>query len=159
MLEKMPRPKENQATERLIVGTCAAILLFICIWISAFPYFRPFFTLILSLVVGGALFEYYKIAKAKGFFPLETIGIVCSVLYVVAVFLSTQSKALNFLPDMMLLFTGLIVFTNYFVKDQNPLANTAITFFGVTNPASIASPYTSGFRVLPGWRHARAPFT
>lgn len=126
MLENMSHSKQ-----RLIVGTLAAIFLFICIWLSAFPYFRPFFTLILSAVVGGAVFEYYKIAKGKGFLPLETIGITCSVLYVVAVFLSTQSKALNFMPEMILVLTGLIIFTNYLVKDQNPLANAAITFFGL----------------------------
>ncbi|HRD55861.1 MAG TPA: CDP-archaeol synthase, partial [Parachlamydiaceae bacterium] len=73
----------------------------------------------------------YKIAKGKGFLPLETIGIVCSVLYVVAVFLSTQSKTFDFLPEMMLVFTGLLIFTNYFVKDHNPLVNAAITFFAI----------------------------
>jgi phosphatidate cytidylyltransferase len=125
MLDQMSHFKQ-----RLLVGGIATIILFICIWLSPYPYFRPFFTLILSFIVGGAVFEYYKIAKGKGFLPLDTIGIICSMAYVFAVFLSTQSKAMEFLPEMMLVTTGLLIFTNYFVKGPSPFVNSAITFFG-----------------------------
>lgn len=126
MLEEFSHSKQ-----RLIVGGIATFILFICIFLSSYPYFRPFFTLILSFIVGGAVFEYYKIAKGKGFIPLDTIGIICSFAYIFAVFLSTQVQALNFLPEMILLLTGLVIFTNYIVKGPNPLANSAITFFAI----------------------------
>ena len=117
--------------QRLLVGSIATVILLTFIWLSPYPYFRPFFALILSFIVGGAVYEYYKIAKAKGFQPLDTIGIICSVAYVFAVFLSTQSKAMLFLPEMMLVLTGLVIFTNYFVTGPSPFANTAITFFAI----------------------------
>ena len=126
MLDQMSHFKQ-----RLLVGGIATVILFICIWLSPYPYFRPFFTLILSFIIGGAVFEYYKIAKAKGFLPLDTIGIICSVAYVFAVFLSTQSKAMQFLPEIILVLSGLFIFTNYFVQGPSPFANSAITFFAI----------------------------
>lgn len=126
MLTKMSHFKE-----RLLFGSIATAILLIFIWLSPYPYFRPFFALILSFVVGTAVFEYYKIAKTKGFLPLDTIGIISSISYVFAVFLSTQSKAMNFLPELILVLTGLVIFTNYFVTGINPFANIAITFFPI----------------------------
>lgn len=126
MLEHMSHSKQ-----RLLVGSISAVVLFLCIWLSAFPYFRPFFALILSGVVAGALFEYYKIAKTKDYAPLDTIGIISGMAYVLAVFLSTQSKSMEVLPDITLVLSGLAIFTNYFVRGPNPFVNTAITFFGI----------------------------
>ena len=126
MLEKMSHSKQ-----RLFVGGIATIILFLFIGLSSYPYFRPFFALTLSGVVGGAIYEYYKIARNKGFLPLDTIGIICGIAYVLAVFLSTQSKAMEVLPSIALVLTGLVVFTNYFVRGENLFVNTAITFFAI----------------------------
>lgn len=121
----------TQFKQRLLVGSFLAILLFICIYLSPNPYFRPFFALILASIVSLAVFEYYKIAKAKGFLPLERLGVLTAFCYVLAVFLTTQSETMNFLPETVLVLGGLFMFTNYFVIGLNPLVNTAITFFAI----------------------------
>lgn len=115
--------------QRLLVGSFVTLIFVIFIALSPYPYFRPFFALILSLIVGGAVFEYYKIAKAKGFLPLDTIGIIGAFSYVFAVFLSTQSNGMSFVPSLILILIGLSIFTNYFVTGPNPFGNIAVTFF------------------------------
>jgi len=117
--------------QRLVVGGIATVIVLIFIWLSPYQYFRPFYTLITAGIIGSAVWEYYQIAKNKGFQPLETIGIVSVVAYVFAVFLTTQNHALRFLPEIILWLTLLVIFMNYFVCGPHPFVNTAVTLFAI----------------------------
>lgn len=123
--------KMTHTQQRLVVGGIATAIVLIFIWLSPYQYFKPFYTLVTAAIVGGAVWEYYQIAKNKGFQPLETIGIVSTVAYLFAVFLTTESHDLRFLPEIILWLTLLMIFINYFVNGPNPFVNTAVTLFAI----------------------------
>lgn len=124
MLEKMSHFKQ-----RLIVGGLTAILFLVTIYLSPFPFFRPLFALICSVIIGAAVWEYYQIAKNKGFQPLDTLGIIFSIAYVLAIFLQTQTPYAHFIPEIVLLLGLASCFLSCFMRGPSPFANIAITFF------------------------------
>lgn len=117
--------------QRLIVSFIATVFILLAIYASAFAYFRPLFILTVASLIATALAEFYAIATKKNYVPLTNVGIVSSIVYVLASFLSTQSPALDFLPQAALVAILLTVFASFFVIDRSPLVNIAITCFGL----------------------------
>ena len=115
--------------QRLIVGLSVLVFLLITIYLSAYPFFRPLFALIGASIIASAVWEYYQIAKAKGFQPLESLGITCTVAYVLAVFLNTQTQSAHYFPEIILLLMLMSAFVVYFIKGANPFLNISITLF------------------------------
>lgn len=122
--------KLSNLQQRLAVsGLCIALLL-VSIALSFYPYFRPFFSLIGASVISAAVWEYYYIGRAKGFQPLDTLGVVGTIAYTLAVFLSTQTIYAKYFPEIVLAFVLAIAFIYYFIKGSEPFVNLAITLFG-----------------------------
>jgi phosphatidate cytidylyltransferase len=117
--------------QRLIVGSFSTFIMLLAIYLSYETYFRPFFVLIMAGVVGMALWEFYAIALNKGLHPLRHISIFCSTVYLIAIFLSTQSPAFALLPRLALLGSLILVFARFFMRGDSPFINIAITFFGM----------------------------
>lgn len=123
--------KMSNLNQRLAVGGISTILVVLAIILSPYPYFRPFFVLIVSGIIAAALREFYQIAKQKQFEPLEIGGILGSIAYVIGTYLAMQSTSLKLLPDLILALTLLAIFLYYFIKGSNPFVNIAITLFGI----------------------------
>lgn len=107
---------------------CVAILL-IAIFLSPYPYFRFLFIILASATMSTAVWELYRICKAKGYLPLDTVGIAGTVAYACAVFLITQFPTLSFLPEMIM---GLIIIASFiwfFIRGSEPIINLSLTFF------------------------------
>lgn len=117
--------------QRLVVGFIATVFMLLAIYFSAFPYIRPLFIVTVSALIAIALAEFYAIAAKKNYSPLTAAGIVASVIYVLSSFLSTQSTALDFLPQAVLVAIVLAVFMFFCVLDRSPFVNIAITCFGI----------------------------
>jgi phosphatidate cytidylyltransferase len=117
--------------QRLTVSAITIAILLIAIYLSHAPYFRPLFALLGSVLIGVAVWEFYYIGKAKGYAPLDTLGIIASVTYVLATFISTQVPHTEILQGMVLLISLGLAFLYYFRKGADPFINIAITFFAL----------------------------
>jgi phosphatidate cytidylyltransferase len=117
--------------QRLTISAFAIALLLIGIIFSFHPYLKLFFFSIATAVFCGAVYEFYRIGKAKGYQPLFALGIIGTIGYCMAVFLSSQSLYVRYLPEVMLGLIMIAGFFHYIVKGDEPFINLAITFFGL----------------------------
>jgi phosphatidate cytidylyltransferase len=123
--------KLNPLAQRLIISGISIALVFITLYYSYSPFFAPVVPVIAFLVIGFATKEYYQIAKIKGLQPRIKIGLAVTLLYVVAIYLSTQAAYLELMPLICLLVSMVAVFTSYFIRGKNPFENIAVTLFGI----------------------------
>ncbi len=124
--------------QRLVVSSIGVILLLTAIFFSHEPYFSPIFALLTAAVITTALWEYYTIAKIKGWLPLFKIGILGSILFTLAVYVRTQDNY-KMLPESVIGLTFIAAFVYYFIKGSDPFVNLSITLFGfayITIPLS-----------------------
>lgn len=120
----------NNFLQRLCVGGALGGFFCFVIYVSHNPFFQPLFVLVVASIIVSALWEYYKIAKVNGCQPVEVIGIITSVCFVYALYL-TMGQDQPDLPTILLGFFFLTAFIFYFISGINPLVNLAITAFGV----------------------------
>lgn len=125
MLEKM-----SHLNQRLLVGISLVCFILFVIYFSPYPYFRPVFALSTAAIIGGAVWEYYQMAKAKGVKPLESLGILGTIIYVIATFWTVQSDSSFFFPGIILEILILLGFFYFFLKEGHPFLDLAVTFFG-----------------------------
>ncbi len=122
----------NHFKERALTSGIGILLVALAIYFSNHPYFRPFFVLINAAVISMAVIEYYKLAQHKGFFPQIWLGVGCTTAYVIASYLSMRyPDYASALPAMILLGTFILFFASYFHKSHDPLANLAVSTFGI----------------------------
>lgn len=139
----------NNFQQRLFFSTLFLLILTAAIYFSSFPLFRPFFTLLVILVVSGALWEYYHMPKAKGIRAQCSIGIIGSSCYIYTLFLSTISyPALSSWPVVMLGLTFFALLIYYLFNGKDSFVNSAVTIFGLaylTLPLSALIPINFKF--------------
>jgi len=118
--------------KRIFTGLFLAVLL-----IGAVLYFpRPIVALIIALLIGSGLWEFYSIVENKGFKPLKICGIVCGVALSVAAYAVACSPYI-FLTDKMINFILLIVVLFSLVKyafkkdGTSVIVNSAVTIAGI----------------------------
>jgi phosphatidate cytidylyltransferase len=129
----------SQFKQRLLVGSFGVLFLAIIIYFSHTPFFKPIFALISAAIITFALLEYYQLAQNKGMKPLTNLGINCTIVYVIAVYLGTQYSNLAYLSSFTLFGSLFLFFLSFFKSQANPLVNLAVTVFGlayVTIPLS-----------------------
>jgi phosphatidate cytidylyltransferase len=130
--------------QRLIMSSVGVVFLALTIYFSSLPLFRPIFVLLNSSVLSLALWEYYQLGQIKGFQPLTTLGIICTVAYVFAVDLSFRFVALHTLPIFILLLFFVLFFLIFFKHRTNAFINLAITIFGIVY---LTIPLTCGLQI------------
>lgn len=126
--------------QRLLMSVALGSIFCWIIYVSHDPLFQPLFILVVSLVIASALWEYYKIAKANGHAPVETIGIFGSICYLYALYLTIGQQSGFHWPLLTLGLTLFSAFVYYFFSGISPLVNLAVTVFGVaylTIPLSV----------------------
>ncbi len=117
--------------QRFIVGNISTIAMFLTIYLSNHQYLKIFFIILIAAIIGMALWEFYDMAKNKKHQPLDRYAIACSMLYLIATYISTQYHVFSMLPQLTLLLTMVGAFAYFFDKGQNALANIAITLLGL----------------------------
>lgn len=127
----MKLSRMNAVAQRLLVGTGTIIAVFISVFLSTSPYFRPFFPILTAAFISTAVWEYCQMAYHKGYSPLSGLSIIGTVLYVFGIFFSTQTPFAHAFPQIALFITLTGTFLYYFFKGRNPLVNTAITLFPI----------------------------
>lgn len=122
--------KLSNLQQRLIISSVGVFILLLAIFLSYEPFFKPIFALLTVAVIVTAIWEYYNIAKIKGWLPLFKIGLTGAGAYTFAVFLRTQEIG-KMLPESVLGLTLIAAFLYYFIKGSDPFVNLAITLFGL----------------------------
>lgn len=138
--------------QRLVTSAVCLIFLVIVITLAPHPFFKPIFTLLVSMVSSLALIEYFHIAKAKGIRPSTFIAVVATVLYTFSIFLANQYPQLTPLPFVVIGLFLLYLFIDHFSAASNALSSIATTFFGmiyVTVPLALFVPIIYFFKEDP----------
>lgn len=117
--------------QRLWMSLIGIIVLFIALYYSYHPLLKPLFIALCTLLICSSLWEFYRIAKAKGYQPLSKIGILATACYVFAVSVEVFVPGLKMLPVAVLGVTLLAAFLYYFIKGADPFVNLALTLFGL----------------------------
>lgn len=128
-------------SQRLIMSMILVSILLVAIYFSYDPYLFPFFLLLASILIGGAVIEYYQIAAAKGYKPLRWVGLFGTIAFIVASYFATREAKHLMLPEITVGIILMIAFGYYFFRGSSPLINLAITMFGIaylTIPLSFA---------------------
>lgn len=122
---------KTQFFQRLASSAIAVSMLAIFLSLSQHQWLAPLFVLLCGWLISKGLQEYYRLAVAKGYQPLSTQAIVYGCVYVLATYLALQRQQFEFLPDFILLFSFVLFFLSFFNKNPAPLANLAVTLFGL----------------------------
>jgi phosphatidate cytidylyltransferase len=117
--------------QRLTLSSILSVIFCFVIYLSDDPYFQPLFVVLLAIVICGALWEYYQIARANGSQPLGSIGILGSLCYLGLLYLSLGYPMLAEWPFICLGLFFFCAFLSYFFAGISPLENLAVTVFGV----------------------------
>ena len=117
--------------QRLSISAVIVSMILVVVYLSYKPAYQLAFTCILAFIVGCALWEYYVIARAKGFNPLVKTGIATGAVYICLSYVSLIVPQAALLPSISLALAFLFGFIYFFFQEKNPLVNLAITAFGV----------------------------
>jgi phosphatidate cytidylyltransferase len=117
--------------QRLIVGSAAVFLALLAIFLSPFPFFKPFFTAIIAGSIGMAMWELFKIAEAKGFSPAKKLSLFFGCVYAASVSISTQFPSAELLPELVLLLSLFCCFVHYFIGGGSPFINLSLSIFSL----------------------------
>lgn len=119
--------------QRLILGSIVSAIILITIFFSHEGMMQLIFVFLASGIICGSLWEYYHISKMNQGKPADSIGILGSLFYILALYFSLQNPSL---ADLPLITVGLILicaFLSYFYTGMrmSPFFNLAVTMFGV----------------------------
>lgn len=115
---------------RLLWSSIAIVVLSLVIYYSQMPLFQPIFVFFNAAIIGLALWEYYDLSQHKGFQPRRMLGIGCTIFYLLTLYLSTYSPALQSLPAFALLLSLAFFFFDFFDIRPHTLGDLAVTVFG-----------------------------
>lgn len=113
------------------MSSLSTAFLALVIYFSHIPYFKPLFVLFNIVIICMAVLEYYRLTEYKNFQPLLILGIGCSAAYVIATYLSIENLRFQYFPFLILLGSMILFFLAFFKNPSNPLANIAVTVFGI----------------------------
>ena len=132
----MSKPKSD-LRYRIPISIISACLVAAFIFFGAYQPLRWIFTAAVAGIAAIALFEYYVLVKLKGFSPAFTLGVVCAVLYIFAVFFKTQGPHAHWealwqkMPEIILFIALFGCFVRYAWSGKDPIINIATSFLGI----------------------------
>ena len=106
------------------------IITLLAIVISLSDVFSFLFVILVTLLAVVGIWEYFQLAQLKKFAPNITLGITASVCIIFTTFLGTNFPAMANTYWIIIIAASLLSLC-YFRETDNPLANTAITIFGI----------------------------
>lgn len=122
---------QTHLSSRLLIGNSLVLAVIAIIYLSSYPFFHSIFAFLAAGVIGASLWEFYQMCNAKGYRPYDLTGIVGSIAFTFALFLSTQAPIFSALPLMVLILLLFSVFLAAFRKWGSPLLEISTTLFGV----------------------------
>lgn len=119
--------------QRIIVSSIGSLIVWMAIYFSVMPLFKPVFSLLIASMISLAMLEFYQLAQTKNYEPAKWLGLSIAFCYTTALTISTQysSSFAKLLPEITLLASFLFCFLYYFVKGSSPLSNLSIMIFSI----------------------------
>ena len=121
----------SNLSQRMAVGVISLTIALFAIYVSFKPVLGLFFPALISTLGAFALWEFYQIAKVKGYEPLVKIGIFYSLLFMATFFMATQKPPSTSLPMVVLVLALAHTMAFYFRGGKLPLLNASVTIFGI----------------------------
>lgn len=116
---------------RLLISFTGLAVVLTALYYSHDPATTPILAAFTTAVIVTTLIEFYQIAKHKGYEPQYTIGITSTILYILTMFIIPYYPQIEFLPPTIFVLALFTLFSFYIFWGANPLANVAITTFGI----------------------------
>lgn len=117
--------------QRLLFSAIFIAFSIVFLYFAYRPWFQPLFVAAIAAMSGGALWEYFQIAKSKGIHVPAKIGLGGSVVYVYSILISIHWPNLSALPEIVLGAILIAIFFHQFLTVKNALITTSVTFFGI----------------------------
>jgi phosphatidate cytidylyltransferase len=120
--------------QRTLINGGALLIVALLIAFAQISYVSWLVVAATALLASVALWEYYQISKKRGFMPLVWFPILMAICYIFALFcqfLAPQLFVLHLLPFLLICFAVLVTFIYYIIKRNAPIANIAVTVFGI----------------------------
>jgi phosphatidate cytidylyltransferase len=117
--------------QRLLYSTIFIVFATVFLYFAYHPWFQPVFVAAIAAISGGALWEYFQLAKSKGIHVPAKIGLLGSVIYIYSIFISIHWPNLLALPEIVLGAILIAIFFHQFLTVKNALITTSVTFFGI----------------------------
>ena len=116
---------------RFLVSSAIIAFLVMLISMSENPLFQPVFVAVFAAVVGIALWEFYRLAEAKGFTPFTHTCIFAAVVMTMATYLS----ALGAIPQggafAVLIIASSCLLLGHFGGQKDPIATVSVSIMGL----------------------------
>ena len=112
------------------MSSIGSALIFLSIYLSAFPVLNWVFAFIVAVLICCSLSEVYGIVREKGTQPLSLWAIVCTLFYVLATFSLAKASMQLFGLIRYSLYSWPDAFFTILFRGENPTINMALTVFG-----------------------------
>jgi phosphatidate cytidylyltransferase len=146
--------KMADLNRRLVVSSISVIIVAFLIAFSQHPIVKWLLLLFITGLACVGVWEYGKLAIAKGATPALQLMIIASAIVVFAFFASLHFVAFPQLPIFVLVVALWAFFLKHFKEPRNSLVDIAVEFFGV---AYVAVPLSLMLGVLYPVAHQGAP--
>jgi phosphatidate cytidylyltransferase len=128
----MALKKMADLNRRLLVSSISVALVAFLILYSQHALIRVLLLLFVVAIAFVGVWEYGRLAIAKGIKPALHLMLCCSPVIVIAFYISLYLAAVPQLPIFVLVLSLIVFFIYHFRVPQNSIINTAVEFFGVT---------------------------
>lgn len=122
---------KNEFYNRLIVSLIAITIVALLIAFAYHPWVNLFLVITIALLTAVGVWEYAKLAQAKGIEPAKTLMVIVATIEVLAFYLTLAYPEWSpyALPIIVLGFISF--FVAHFRNSENALLRVAVEFFGV----------------------------
>lgn len=139
---------------RLVVSSISVVIIAFLIGLSQNAIVKWLLLLFIAALACIGVWEYARLAIAKGIRPSVRLMLIASAIVVFAFYASLHFVAFPQLPIFVLVVALLAFFINHFKEPQHSLVTIAVEFFGV---AYVAVPLSLMLGVLYPIAHEGAP--
>ena len=141
-------------SKRLFSSTI--LILFLIGAIFWFP--KSIVAIVIAIIIGLGLWEFYGLAEIKGFRPFKGYGTFCGILFAVFVYVMValhKPQADEFIYMLLFLMIATILVKYTFIKDNSaPIINGSITILGIMY-VSFLFTFIIKLRYLPDAAHGK----
>jgi phosphatidate cytidylyltransferase len=118
-------------SRRVAVAAIAIVGLILLLSVAHRGMLALFVVALSALIISGALWEFYRLAHAKGFRPMVNLGVAASVGYVAASYMVAQGRCAPPVPSMVLALALVGALLGRFKKLEGSLGDVAVTLLGL----------------------------
>lgn len=122
---------EREMKQRIVIGGAALILTAICIALADYLFFRLVIGVVVALLGSAAVWEFYTLVERKGLQLPSRLGVLSALFYLLVAFCATQGWLFPAAQGLALALVGVVVWSFYLFRGEQPLLNVPLALFGI----------------------------